>query len=152
MPSRPSRAFGARSLTKYLLDTNIVSELRKANHGNAGVLAWSRSNDLGDAAISVVTLQEVETGALLVERQDPGQAVAYWLWIEHVLLPSFEGRILEISQAIAIRCASLHVPDKRPYADSLIAATALHHELVVITRNAGHFRPMGVRLLNPWST
>jgi len=136
----------------YLLDTNVVSELRKVAEGkaNARVTAWqARLGNVG-TFLSVITLQELHVGVLRIERRDATQGAALRGWLEQRVLPEFAGRILPISQAIAMRCARLHVPDPRPINDALIASTALVHDLTVVTRNAADFEPLGVRILNPW--
>jgi predicted nucleic acid-binding protein len=101
-------------------------------------------------AISVITIQELETGNLLVARSDRAQSQLLSLWLHEFLVPNFSGRILDVDLRVALRCAQLHVPNKRQMADSLIAATALVHDLIVVTRNVGDFASTGVRLLNPW--
>ena len=137
----------------YLLDTNVVSELRKVRLGKADsrVSNWADSVDATDLYISVITVQELEIGVLLAERRDtvPGAMLRTWL-NEHVL-PAFADRILAIDTAIARRSAQLHVPDPRPVRDGLIAATALVHGMIVVTRNTSDFEPTGVATLNPWT-
>jgi len=135
----------------YLLDTNVVSELRKKpGRIDANVLVWSESVHPLDQYISVVTLQELETGVLLLDRHDTAQAKMLRHWLEATLRPTFAKRILPVTQEIALRTARLHVPDPQPYRDSLIAATALVHGLIVVTRNLSDFGPTGVRVINPW--
>jgi predicted nucleic acid-binding protein len=121
-----------------LLDTNVVSELRMARAGRAdpNVVAWSRSVRPGDLYLSVVTLQEIETGVLLRERADPRQGAILRRWLEGKVLRGFAGRILPVTIPIARRCAALHVPDPRPGRDALIAATALVHGAEVWTQDA----------------
>ncbi len=137
----------------YLLDTNVVSELRKVRSGKADarVAAWADSMDAGDLYLSVISLQELEIGVQLVERRDPAQGALLRTWLEGHVLPAFAGRILVVDVAVARRSARLHVPDPRPVRDGLIAATALVHGLTVVTRNLGDFIPTGVALLDPWS-
>ncbi|HEY0919257.1 type II toxin-antitoxin system VapC family toxin [Devosia sp.] len=135
---------------RFVVDTNAVSEFRKGNKADTGFREWADRVAINDLAISVVTLQELETGILLVARNDQPQALVFRAWLDHFVRPQFRDRILPIDNEIAIRCAPLHVPHKRPYPDSLIAATALVHDLTLVTRNVSHFKPMGVRLLNPW--
>lgn len=136
----------------FLLDTNVVSELRKAKAGkaDANVTAWAGSVPFGSLFISTVTLLELEMGVLQVERRDAAQGVILRAWLDSHVLPAFHDRILPIDVAVARQCARLHVPDPRAERDALIAATALVHGLTVVTRNVGDFQPTGVPLLNPW--
>lgn len=141
----------------YLLDTNVLSELRKAppSHKNPrsvsrNVLAWSRSVSLGSMYISVITLLELERGTLLLERRDPRQGAVLRSWISGHVLDAFSDRTLVVDAQIALRCAAIHVPDPRSYRDSLIAATAIVHGMTVVTRNTSDFKMPGVTLLNPW--
>lgn len=137
----------------FLLDTNVVSELRKVQSGkaNPGLAAWAGKVVASDLFISVITLEEIEIGILLAERRDPAKGAVFRRWMNQQVLPTFSGRILPVDTTVALRCAHLHVPDVRPERDALIAATGLVHGLVVVTRNASDFATTGVRLLNPWS-
>ncbi len=136
----------------YLLDTNVVSELRKVRAGKADaqVAQWADQSNAADLFLSVIVVQELEIGVLLVERKDPAQGVVLRVWLEGHVLPAFDGRILAVDTAIARTSARLHVPDPRPIRDALIAATALEHGMTVITRNMADFTPTGVPVLNPW--
>ena len=100
--------------------------------------------------ISVITLLEVEQGVLRKERQDPAQGAKLRIWLDNAVRPNFSERILPVTETVALRCARLHVPDKKPERDALIAATALVHDLAVVTRNVKDFLPMNVAVLNPW--
>ena len=135
-----------------LLDTNVVSELRKVRAGKADphVAAWSRTVLGASLYLSVMVVQELEIGTLQIERRDPIQGALLRVWLEEHVLSSFAGRILPVDTVVARRRAPLHVPDPRPYRDGLIAATALVHGMTLVTRNATDFAPMGVALLNPW--
>lgn len=137
----------------FVLDTNVVSELRKAKAGKAdlGVTSWAASVQLGGLFLSAITVLELETGVLQVERRVPAQGAILRTWLDGHVLPTFSGRILAVDAVVAQCCAKLHVPDPRSERDALIAATALVHGMTVVTRNIGDFEPMGVRLLNPWS-
>ena len=137
----------------YLLDTNVVSELRKVRSGKADryVSVWANSVHAGDLYLSVISLQELEIGILLAERRDPMQGALFRAWLDQHVLPAFDGRILPVDLAVARRSARLHVPDPRPIRDCLIAATALVHGLIVVTRNVADFEPTGVQILNPWN-
>lgn len=136
----------------YLLDINVVSELRKigAGKGDRSVSRWSRSLDVVELFLSVVTIEEIEVGVLRIERQDPAQGKMFRTWLDEQVLPTFENRILPVDLQVARMCASLHVPDPRPIRDAMIGATALAHGLTLATRNVGDFEPMGVELVNPW--
>ncbi len=136
----------------YLLDTNVVSELRKARSGRADlqVSAWAAGVDASEMYLSAISVLELERGALRVERRDPAQGERLRQWLHRSLLPSFGTRVLVVDQLIAIRCARLHVPDPRSERDALIAATALVHGLTVVTRNTADFRDTGAQILNPW--
>lgn len=136
----------------YLLDTNIVSELRKAAARKADpkVLAWANGVSTALLFLSAVTVLELEIGVLLVERRDPPQGSALRSWLDTRVLPAFTDRILPVDTAVARRCARLHVPHRRSDRDALIAATALVHQLTIVTRNVEDFAPTGAKLLNPW--
>lgn len=136
----------------YLLDTNVVSELRKVRAGkaNAKVARWADSVDAAELYLSVITLQELEIGVLLVGRRDQAQGALLRTWLRSHVLTAFRHRILSVDAAVALRGAQLHVPDPRPVRDGLIAATALVHKMTVVTRNVADFAPMNVPLLDPW--
>ena len=137
---------------KYLLDTNVVSELRKVGDGkaDANVVAWAGAQDTASLCISAITILELERGILGVQRRDAAQGARLRAWLENQVRPAFVGRILSIDDAIATRCAHLHIPDRRNEADALIAATALVLGLTVVTRNIKDFEGAGVVVLDPW--
>jgi len=135
----------------FLLDTNVVSELRRPARANPGLIAWANGTVPTDLFLSAITLFEIELGAALIGRRDAAQGLALRNWIDLQVMRAFHGRILPVDAEVARRCATLHAPDPRPQGDSLIAATALVHGLTVVTRNIRDFEPMGVPLLNPWS-
>lgn len=136
----------------YVLDTNVLSELRKVRLGKAdgNVTAWTESVDAADLFVSAITIMELELGVLSIERKDATQGAMLRAWLEQHVLPEFSGRMLPIDTAVAQRCARLHVPDKRGERDALIAATALVHGMALVTRNVADFKPTGVTIINPW--
>lgn len=136
----------------FLLDTNVVSELRKVRIGKAdpNVAAWTETVDASELFVSAITIMELELGVLSVERKDAKQGAVLRSWLEQHVLPEFAGRTLSVDTAVAQRCARLHVPDRRGERDALIAATALIHGMMVVTRNVADFKPTGVTILNPW--
>src|SRR5688572_23793923 len=125
----------------YLLDTNVVSELRKTRIGkaDANIMLWAEAVPAGSLFLSTVTIMELDTGILLVERRDSAQAAMLRRWLEGRVLPAFENRILSVDLAVARRCAQLHVPDRRSDRDAMIAATAIVHGMSVVTRNVADF-------------
>ena len=135
----------------YLLDTNVVSALRRLDKGESRLREWAAEASLAQLYLSVVTILEIEQGILLVERRDARQGAVLRRWMDHDVLSDFDGRLLSVDVAVARRCARLHVPDPRSDRDALIAATALVHGMTVVTRNVADFAPTGVSLLNPWS-
>ena len=136
----------------YVLDTNVVSELRKVRVGKAdpNFAAWTESVDAADLFVSAITIMELELGVLLVERKDATQGAMLRTWLEQHVFPEFFGRTLPVDTAVALRCARLHVPDKRNERDALIAATTLVHGMTLVTRNVTDFQSTGVMILNPW--
>jgi hypothetical protein len=137
----------------YLLDTNVVSELRKVRAGKADpkVAAWADGVNAANLYISAITVHEIELGVLLMERKDAAQGALLRAWLEERVLPAFESRILPVDSAVARRSAALHAPDPRPARDAFIVATALVHRMVVVTRNVGDFQGTGVDIVNPWA-
>jgi predicted nucleic acid-binding protein len=138
----------------FVLDTNVVSELRKAKAGKAdrGVVTWASGVPAEDLFVSVITVLELETGVLLMQRRDPRKGALFRRWLDYHVLPAFSGRVLSVDTAVAQRCAALHVPNPRSERDALIAATAMVHNMTVVTRNVSDFQATGVPLLNPWET
>jgi predicted nucleic acid-binding protein len=136
----------------FILDTNVVSELRKVEAGkaDAGLTSWSRKVASVDLYLSVITIEELEIGILLIERRDAAQGALLRAWMNLHVLPTFRDRILPVDVRVVLRSAALNVPDPYPIRDGFIAATALVHGMTVVTRNTGDFVRAGVRTLNPW--
>jgi len=143
-------------MSLYLLDSNILSELRKAPAGkaNQGVVSWAQSVLPQSLFISAITVMELKKGVQLKARQDPVEGDILRRWLVDRVLPSFLGRILPVDEAVALENADYHIPSPKPLADSLIAATAKVHGLCVVTRNVKDFEAFrqahGLRVLNPW--
>jgi len=136
----------------FVLDTNVLSELRKVRQGKAdtNVMVWTQSVDAADLFVSAITIMELELGVLSIERKDAAQGAMLRLWLDQQVLPEFLGRTLPIDTAVAQRCARLHVPDKRGERDALMAATALVHGMTVVTGNVADFKFTVVSVINPW--
>jgi len=136
----------------FLLDTNVVSELRKAGDGRAdpNVITWLAGHDAATFFLSVITVMELEIGVARIERRDPAQGARLRRWFDGQVLPEFDGRVLPVDTVVALRCARLHVPDPRSERDALIAATALVHGMTVVTRNVADFPETGLPLVDPW--
>lgn len=134
----------------FLLDTNVVSELRRRDRGDPAVVAWADTVPVAQIYLSAITVLELELGILRMERLDARQGMSLRAWLDGQILPRFEARILAIDTPVALACARLHVPDPRSERDALIAATALCHRMTVVTRNTQDFAATGVALLDPW--
>lgn len=136
----------------FLLDANVVSEIRKIRTGqaNPNVASWAGTVKPSNLYLSVITIHELELGIRRLERHDARQGAVLRSWFENHVLTTFDGRILPVDTAVALRSAQLHVPDPHPVEDGLIAATALVHGLTVVTRNIEDFVSTGVAVLNPW--
>jgi predicted nucleic acid-binding protein len=135
----------------FLLDTNVISELRRPDKADARVLAWAAASPLAVFYLSAISVLELELGVLTLERRDAAQGQVLRAWLDGQILPQFEGRILPVDTAVALECARLHVPDPRSHRDAMIAATAMVHGMTVATRNVSDFAPTGVRTFNPWT-
>lgn len=138
----------------FLLDTNVVSELRKVRAGRAdvGVARWASATPSGLLFLSAITVYELEHGVLLAERSDPEKGAVLRRWLDGSVRPGFAARILPVDAAVAVRAADLSVPDPRPFRDGLIAATALIHGMTVVTRNVADFSSVDdLDVVDPWA-
>lgn len=133
----------------YLLDTDIVFELRNAKSGGAApaLAAWASGVQRASLFISALTLLELESGVARVERTDKAAGTALRTWLDAQVGPAFEGRILPVDAAVVRRRAHLTLAATR---DALLAATALEHGLILVTRDIAAFKAARVKLLNPW--
>lgn len=134
----------------YLLDTVTLSASRHPDKAPPGLADWIVRTNPSQIYLSAISLLEVSVGARRLWRRDPRQADMLTRWILDLVLPEFSGRILAFDKTVALRCSTLHVPDPRPERDAMIAATALVHGLIVVTRNVRDFASMGVPIFNPW--
>ena len=136
----------------FLLDTNVISEMRKVGDGKADarVTAWAAEADSTSFYVSALTLMELEIGILRLERRDARQGGLLRTWMDQLVLPEFRERTLPVDSAVALRCARLHVPDPRAERDALIAATAIVHGMAVVTGNVADYEKTGVDVINPW--
>ena len=135
----------------YVLDTNVLSELRPGKpQAWAAVRAWAATVPHSQFFLSAVSVLEQEIGVVRLERRVPPEGGAMRAWWD-ATRKAFEGRILPFAANEALLCAPMHVPDKKDYRDSMIAATALAHGFTVVTRNVADFEMIsGIKLFNPW--
>lgn len=138
----------------YLLDSNVVSELRKAGDGRAdkNVTSWAENLPAQSLYLSAIVLMELEIGVRGIERKDEAQGAMLRRWLDDHVRPFFSGRIIPVDEAVAVQCAKLHVPDRKSERDALIAATGLVHGMIVATRNVKDFKGTGAKLLDPWAS
>jgi toxin FitB len=137
-------------MSGFLLDTNILSELRKGSLCNAGVRNWIENVNPDEIYLSVVVLGEIRKGIELIRMRDKAQAVALEKWLERIST-RFSDRILSVDEPVADQWGRLGLRKPVPTLDALQAATALVHNLTVISRDEDGFRNSGVRLVNPFS-
>jgi hypothetical protein len=137
----------------YLLDTNVISELRKAGSSrmDRNVRSWAKSVSASTLYLSAISILELEIGILLLERRDRSQGAVLQAWMDEHVLATFHGRILAVDTPVALKCATLHVPTPRSDRDAMIAATAMVHGMKVVTRNVSHFASTGVGVVDPWN-
>ncbi len=132
----------------YLLDTNVVGALRRPDKDPAPIL-WLQSQKSSDLYLSVITLGEIEKGIAKQVRLNPPFAGALSVWFDNIST-TFADRILPVDASIARRWGRLSDQIGNDNADLFIAATALEHELTVVTRNVRHFEPTGVGVIDPY--
>lgn len=136
----------------YLLDTNVISELRRGKpQPSAAVRSWAESLPGNQFYLSAVTVLELEIGVRRMERKDEPQGRILRAWADAVL-QEFGGQVLPFATETAILCAGMHVPDQRSFRDSMIGATAQQHGLTLVTRNVADFEGLAVKVFNPWET
>ena len=134
-----------------LLDTNVVSELRKpVQRMNPAVRKWANGIDAAHVYLSAITISELAGWVASVSRRDAVQGSLLDVWLHDTVLTQYAGRILPVDTEVALIAGRLHVPDPRDYRDAFIAASAMHHGLTVVTRNSHDFDPM-VNAFNPYS-
>lgn len=133
----------------YLIDTNVVSELRKGERANAGVRAWLAGVDGEALYLSVLVVGELRKGIENLRRRDPVAARSLDGWLLQVIR-DWSDRILPVSLDVAEAWGRFNSPDPLPTVDSLIAATARVHGLTVVTRNTQDMAPTGVPTLDPF--
>lgn len=133
----------------FLLDTNVVSEIRKQTP-DAGVASWFASVPADRLFLSVLAVGEIRHGIERLARRDPAQAEIFERWLSQ-LVGGYGDRLIPITERIAQAWGRLNYPDPVPVVDGLMAATALVHDWTLVTRNVADVRSTGVRLLNPFS-
>ena len=135
----------------YLLDTNVISELRQGKPRQSGaVRVWAAGVPAGQLYLSAISILELEKGVMLLERRTPPQGSALRAWLG-ATVRAFEGRVLPFTSNTAALCAALHIPDPRPERDAMIAASALEHRMTLVTRNTSDFAHMGLQVLDPFA-
>ena len=137
---------------KYLLDTNVLSEYRKVEKGtaNPNFVKWQQHILLHQLYLSSITVMEINIGILRLARKDKKQAFILKNWFENKVLPNFKQQIFSFDLTTAIICSELHIPDPRPERDTMIASTALQHNLVLVTRNVKDFNIPNLSIINPF--
>lgn len=135
----------------YILDTNVISELRQGKpNPSPEVRAWAAGKPASQLFLSAISILELEKGVLALERRTPPQGSALRAWLTGVRA-AFAGRILPFTDYAATLCAAMHVPNPRSERDAMIAAIALEHGMTVVTRNVADFAGTGVQVINPFA-
>lgn len=136
----------------WLLDTNVVSELRKSpDKLSSGVRTWAEESPPTSMYVSAISILEIERGVQMKERLDPTQGNVLRRWLEQRVLSTFQQRILPVDGIVARLAARYHVPVTAPYADALISASALHYGLTVVTHNVKDFERFDCPVFDPWN-
>ncbi len=138
-------------MTGFLLDTNVVSELRKGLRADANVIEWFDANQTSELWLSVIVVAELQRGVNLLERRDSSQSRLLQMWLDE-LVGAYDDRVLPITLDVATQWGAIGVPDPLPVVDGLIAATALEHDLIVVTRNVLDIGRSGARVVDPFSS
>ncbi|KXP01529.1 type II toxin-antitoxin system VapC family toxin [Tsukamurella pseudospumae] len=136
---------------KYVLDTNVVSALRVRGR-NPAVERWISGIEVADQYLAATTIAEIERGVKSKEREDPDQGAVLREWFASRVLPAFTGRVLALDLPAARELAKFRVPEHAPLDDALLAAVAKAHGMTVATRNVKHFEPLGVAIVDPWTS
>lgn len=138
-------------MMKYLLDTNVISELRKQQSMNTNLIKWSKTIDPNDTYLSVITIAELHANILKLQQQnETQQAQALKQWLNDFILPNYKLRILPITQEIALMYSRLMIPDTKPIHNALIGATAWTHNLVLVSKNVTNYSEVPVNMINPF--
>ena len=135
----------------FLLDTNVVSELRKKRRNEPKVQGWLSSVSSEDLFTSVIVVGEIRRGIEKIRPTDPVFASHLELWLRRLQI-DYRDRILSITEEIAEFWGTICPNDPLPEPDGLIVATALHHGMTLVTRNVEHVKRSAVKLLNPWES
>jgi predicted nucleic acid-binding protein len=135
---------------KFLIDTNVISEIRKGDRARPGVVRWVAETPVEEIGTSVIVLAEIRHGIELLRRRDPEQAKSLDRWFSR-MRTRLENRVLSIDEPIAEAWALLRIPNPVPLIDGLLAATAKVHGLTLVTRNVVDIARTGVMVLDPFS-
>jgi toxin FitB len=133
----------------FLIDTNVICEVRKGSRANPNVRAWFLHHAAEAHFLSVLTVGEIRRGVELLRASDPERALVFEQWLDEIM-EIFDGRILEIGIEESDIWGRLCPNERLPDVDGLIAATALRRGMVVVTRNSKDFIRSGVEVVNPW--